>query len=183
MVAAVRSVSVTPASASRLLATVVAVQRPRQDRPIRAEALQHRKRDSGVAARRTRGRGRCPSRPILAPSWSHSASPFFQRSASCSAAASRVLLRLDLPLVQPGCEITRGQVGKRQEQIGEVALGSMARTGIWSSADSSMTVIPRPVFPLPVMPMQTAWVTRSRDSYRTGSFLRVLEPRSNRRPR
>jgi hypothetical protein len=42
--------------------------------------------------------------------------------------------------------------------------GRAGRLGIPSSAASSMTMTPSPVLPLPVMPMQTACVTRSFDS-------------------
>ncbi len=42
--------------------------------------------------------------------------------------------------------------------------GSMAIAGMPSSAASSSSDTHRPVLPLPVMPMQTAWVVRSRES-------------------
>ena len=39
--------------------------------------------------------------------------------------------------------------------------GSIAMTGMWSSAASSRMPIPSPVLPDPVMPIMTAWVVRS----------------------
>ena len=42
--------------------------------------------------------------------------------------------------------------------------GSMAMAGMPSMAASSSSERQRPVLPLPVMPMQTAWVVRSRES-------------------
>jgi hypothetical protein len=41
----------------------------------------------------------------------------------------------------------------------------MAMTGMLSVRPSSMRPILRPVFPLPVMPMMTAWVVRSPAAY------------------
>ncbi len=43
--------------------------------------------------------------------------------------------------------------------------GSIAMAGTPSIAASSSSDRHRPVLPLPVMPMQTAWVVRSRESY------------------
>ncbi len=47
--------------------------------------------------------------------------------------------------------------------------GSMTRAGTPSIAASSSSDTQRPVLPLPVMPMQTACVVRSRESYNSSS--------------
>ncbi len=47
--------------------------------------------------------------------------------------------------------------------------GSITSAGMPSSAASSRSEMHSPVLPLPVMPTQTAWVVRSRESYISGS--------------
>jgi hypothetical protein len=54
--------------------------------------------------------------------------------------------------------------GKVSSRLPMSPLGSMAMTGIWSIAASSIRSMPRPVLPLPVMPMITACVVRSFES-------------------
>ncbi len=51
--------------------------------------------------------------------------------------------------------------------------GSITSAGMPSSAASSSSEMHSPVLPLPVMPTQTAWVVRSRESYISGSAASV----------
>ena len=59
---------------------------------------------------------------------------------------------------------------KGQHQIDQVPLGVCGNPGILSMSASSSRLIPSPVFPLPVMPMITAWVVRSFESYSMGTL-------------
>ena len=65
----------------------------------------------------------------------------------------------------------RGQIVPLKQTADE------ALTGTPSIAASSISPIPRPVFPLPVMPAMTPWVTRSDESYSSGSELSTARPR------
>jgi len=62
-------------------------------------------------------------------------------------------------------------------------VGSMAIVGTPSMAASSMSDRQSPVLPLPVMPTQTACVTRSVESYSRYPGLVVFDPVSIARPR
>ena len=54
--------------------------------------------------------------------------------------------------------------GNVSSRLPRSPFGSIAMTGTPSMAASSISDRQRPVLPLPVMPTQTAWVTRSRES-------------------
>jgi len=81
----------------------------------------------------------------------------------------RVLGRLEprlagLALVDPGAKSSPRSPGKVSRRLERSPLGSMAIAGTWSIAASSSRLRQSPVLPLPVMPTQTACVTRSRES-------------------
>ena len=97
--------------------------------------------------------------------WSHSARPFFQRLG--------LLLRevLDGHALLAGIvSLTHGskssplRSGNVSSRFARSPLGSMTIAGMPSMAASSSSARHRPVLPLPVMPTQTAWVTRSFES-------------------
>ena len=68
-------------------------------------------------------------------------------------------------LVDPRREVLRAQLaGRSGRGSGRSPFGSMRSTGMPSSSASSMSARQRPVLPLPVIPMHTAWVTRSLES-------------------
>ena len=68
-------------------------------------------------------------------------------------------------LVDPGEESPPAdRSGKVSSRLEMSPLGSMTSAGTPSMAASSSSARQRPVFPLPVMPKHTAWVTRSLES-------------------
>ena len=79
-------------------------------------------------------------------------------------------MRASSSLIQ-GAKSSGREFGKRQQQVRQVALridddrGNAVDRGLFEQARH------RPVLPLPVMPTQTAWVTRS--LRRTGAAFRV----------
>ena len=105
------------------------------------------------------------SRAIRAPSWPQAASPSRQRPASCAAKASGVTpLRRASSSSIHGRKSSGASLGNVSSRLPMSPFGSMAITGTPSIAASSITDRQRPVLPLPVMPTQTPWVTRSRES-------------------
>ena len=103
---------------------------------------------------------RCAHRP--AP---HAASPSRQRWASWAANASAVTpARRASSSSIHGRKSAPARFGNVRSRLAMSPLGSMAITGTPSIAASSISDRQRPVLPLPVMPTQTAWVTRSRES-------------------
>ena len=104
-------------------------------------------------------------RAIRSPSCPHSASPF-AHSAACWAAYSST----DTPLRRASSGFTQGRKssgrrrGKVSSRLPRSPFGSITIAGTPSMAASSSRQRHRPVFPLPVIPTHTAWVTRSRES-------------------
>ena len=102
---------------------------------------------------------------MRAPSCPHSASPSFQSVACCAAYSAGLspALRASPSSIQ-GAKSSPRSSGKVSRRLERSPLGSMAIAGTWSIAASSSRLRQRPVLPLPVMPTQTACVTRSRES-------------------
>ncbi len=104
-------------------------------------------------------------RAIRSPLWSHLASPLRQVSASLAANASGVSpARAAASGSTQGAKSAGRSSGKVSSRFERSPLGSITRAGMWSIAASSSRLISRPVLPLPVIPTQTAWVSRSRES-------------------
>ncbi len=102
---------------------------------------------------------------MRAPSSFHSASPFFQVAAVAEANSSTDWpLRAASPASTQGWKSSGRSSGNVSIRLAMSPLGSIAIAGTPSSAASSSSDRQRPVLPLPVMPMQTAWVVRSRES-------------------
>ncbi len=102
---------------------------------------------------------------MRAPSWPQSWSPAVQREASAPANASGVIC-----CARASSGFTHGpnsaavRLGKRSARFERSPFGSMASTGSPSMVASSISAMPSPVLPLPVMPITTAWVSRSEES-------------------
>ena len=98
-------------------------------------------------------------RRMRSPSWSQSASPWRHWSAVRAASSSTL---------SPFCSAAAGSIqgrksagarsGKVSSRLPMSPLGSMTMAGSRSMAASSSSAMPRPVLPLPVMPMMAACV-------------------------
>ena len=100
----------------------------------------------------------------------HSARPLVHRAASAAANASGVSpFRLASSSAIHGRNSSGARRGNVSSRLAMSPFGSMAMAGTPSIAASSSSDRQSPVLPLPVMPRQTAWVTRSRESYRTSA--------------
>ena len=180
-----------PSRPSRLVAVVATRSRIRSASPMRSAggAANDFTIDSGRPASaspacRWRTRPRRVRRAMRPPSWSHFARPFFHRSA-CAAAQSSG----DLPFRRASSSSIHGRKSDA-ERFGNVSsrsprspFGSITIAGMPSIAASSSKSMQRPVLPLPVMPTQTACVTRSVESYSRYPGLVVFDAESIARPR
>ena len=135
------------------------------------EAAENRERQTVVRARRVdgdvgwrRAAARCGRRP----------GPSAPAPRSTFARCARRTRRRRSPRGAPRPRRSRGGTprawsdGKVRSRLARSPFGSIAMAGIPSMAASSRSERHRPVFPLPVMPTHTAWVTSSRESRRSG---------------
>jgi len=98
-------------------------------------------------------------------SWPHSARPFFHIAAVFSACLSGVMpfFAASSSLIH-GRKLLASSSGKVSSRFAMSPLGSMTMAGILSIAASSNNARHSPVFPEPVIPSTTPWVTRSFES-------------------
>lgn len=107
---------------------------------------------------------------MRSPLWPHSPSPLRHNAAFCAASSSA-----DTPARTASASSTHGRKspgarsGKVSSRFPRSPFGSTARTGTPSIRASSIRLRPRPVLPLPVMPMITACVVRCALSYSSSS--------------
>jgi len=126
------------------------------------------------------------SRSILirAPSWPHEARPLFHDSAWLAANSSGDFpFRLASSGLIQGRKSAGARSGNMSSRLVISPLGSMMMAGTPSMAASSRRSTQRPVFPLPVIPIQMAWVVRSRESYITRRSRSFFSLRLNSFPR
>ena len=129
-----------------------------------ANDLQDRDRHARRCCRACRWRSRppraaagCGRRPgPTRPGPSSTARPAARRTPR----ASGPCLRASSSLIQ-GAKSSAARSGNVSSRLARSPLGSMTIAGMPSMAASSSSARHRPVLPLPVMPTQTAWVTRS----------------------
>ena len=106
----------------------------------------------------------------LSKLWNDPSIPFFQISAVFSANSFVVILLLFASFSSIyGKKSSACIFGKVRAKFVISPFGSITIEGILSIAASSKSVIPRPVFPLPVIPIIAAWVVKSLFLYKNGS--------------
>ena len=160
-----------PSSPSRLVAVVLIRSRSssassRTSCRRRSERFQDRHRHAGVAARRVDGEvGRVSqsldARAVLPP-FGQAVLPQFGLLGGEVGGGQALLARV--VLIDPGLKVFAARFGNVSSRFARSPLGSMTIAGMPSIAASSSRAMQRPVLPLPVMPTQTAWVTRSFES-------------------
>src|SRR6266699_253318 len=109
----------------------------------------------------SRARNRAPASFAESP---HSASPFVQTAAVAAAAEASWPSRRAASRSIHGWNEAASNESKSRSRLPRSPFGSMARTGIPCRRSSSSNAIARPVFPEPVIPTISPWVSRSAGS-------------------